>query len=83
MISCTTHLLCEDPGASRLLRGLYSRLWGISLINGGSVRLTRLVGEGRALGIILTCRHADSEECYLIGLCELGALRRKWINSKS
>ena len=34
--------------------GVYCRRWGIPLLDGGSVRLTRLVGQGRAMEIILT-----------------------------
>ena len=34
--------------------GVYCRCWGIPLIDGGTVRLPRLVGEGRAMDIILT-----------------------------
>ena len=36
--------------------GVYCRRWGIPLIDGGTVRLPRLVGEGRALEIVLTGR---------------------------
>ena len=50
--------------------GVYCRRWGIPLIDGGTVRLPRLVGEGRALEIILTGRKVTAEECLDIGLCE-------------
>ncbi|WP_282607048.1 crotonase/enoyl-CoA hydratase family protein [Pelagibius sp. Alg239-R121] len=50
--------------------GVYCRRWGIPLIDGGTVRLPRLVGEGRALEIILTGRKVPAEECARIGLCE-------------
>ena len=50
--------------------GVFSRRWGIPLIDGGTVRLPRLVGEGRAMDIILTGRKLDAEECLRIGLCE-------------
>ena len=50
--------------------GVYCRRWGIPLIDGGTVRLPRLVGEGRAQEIILTGRRVDAQECLSIGLCE-------------
>jgi enoyl-CoA hydratase len=50
--------------------GVYCRRWGIPLIDGGTVRLPRLVGQGRALEIILTGRKVPAEECAQIGLCE-------------
>src|SRR5438128_9759737 len=50
--------------------GVYCRRWGVPLIDGGTVRLPRLVGEGRARDIILTGRKVTADECYRIGLCE-------------
>lgn len=50
--------------------GVYCRRWGIPLSDGGTVRLPRLVGQGRALEIILTGRKVDASECLRIGLCE-------------
>ena len=49
---------------------VYCRCWGIPLIDGGTVRLPRLVGQGRALEIILTGRKVAAEECLRIGACE-------------
>jgi len=50
--------------------GVYCRRWGVPLIDGGTVRLPRIVGEGRALEIILTGRKVPAEEALRIGLCE-------------
>jgi enoyl-CoA hydratase len=50
--------------------GVYCRRWGVPLIDGGTVRLPRLVGQGKALEIILTGRQVAAEEAYRIGLAE-------------
>jgi len=50
--------------------GVYCRRWGVPLIDGGTVRLPRLVGVGKALEIIMTGRKVTAEESYRIGLCE-------------
>jgi enoyl-CoA hydratase len=48
--------------------GVYCRRWGVPLIDGGTVRLPRIVGHGRAMDLILTGRRVDAEECLAIGL---------------
>jgi enoyl-CoA hydratase len=50
--------------------GVYCRRWGVPLIDGGTVRLPRLVGLGKALEIIMSGRKVTAEESYRIGLCE-------------
>ena len=48
--------------------GVYCRRWGVPLIDGGTVRLPRIVGHGRAMDLILTGRKVDAGECLAIGL---------------
>lgn len=50
--------------------GVFCRRWGIPLLDGGTVRLPRLVGQGKALEIAMTGRKVPADECYQIGLCE-------------
>jgi enoyl-CoA hydratase len=48
--------------------GVYCRRWGVPLIDGGTVRLPRIIGQGRALDMILTGRSVDAQEAYHWGL---------------
>jgi len=50
--------------------GVYCRRWGVPLIDGGTVRLPRIVGRGRALDLVLTGRKVTAEEALRIDLCE-------------
>ncbi|HYC55828.1 MAG TPA: crotonase/enoyl-CoA hydratase family protein [Candidatus Binatia bacterium] len=50
--------------------GVYCRRWGVPLIDGGTVRLPRLIGHGRAMDMILTGRPVGSEEALRIGLAD-------------
>jgi enoyl-CoA hydratase len=49
--------------------GVYCRRFGVPLIDGGTVRLPRLVGMGHAMDLILTGRKVESTEALQMGLC--------------
>jgi len=59
--------------------GVFCRRWGVPLIDGGTVRLPRIVGMGRALDLILTGRPVAADEALAMGLAsrvvEPGAAR--------
>jgi len=50
--------------------GVFCRRFGVPLVDGGSVRLPRLVGFGRAMDLILTGRPVGAEEAHRIGLAD-------------
>jgi len=48
--------------------GVFCRRWGVPLIDGGTVRLPRIIGLGRAMDLILTGRPVGAEEALSMGL---------------
>jgi enoyl-CoA hydratase/carnithine racemase len=62
-------LWCDLRVAERsAVFGVFCRRWGVPLIDGGTVRLPRIVGLGRALDMILTGRPVPASEALAMGL---------------
>src|SRR5690554_7659512 len=62
-------LLCDLRVAEEsAVFGVFCRRWGVPLIDGGTVRLPRVVGQGRALDMILTGRPVGADEALQMGL---------------
>jgi enoyl-CoA hydratase len=62
---CDLRVAAEDATL-----GVFCRRWGVPLIDGGTVRLPRLVGTGRALDLILTGRAVGAAEAHAMGLVD-------------
>ncbi len=60
---CDLRVVADDA-----VLGVFCRRWGVPLIDGGTVRLPRIVGEGVALDLVLTGRPVGAEEAVRIGL---------------
>lgn len=50
--------------------GVFCRRWGVPLVDGGTARLPRIVGQGRALDMILTGRPVAADEALAMGLAD-------------
>lgn len=62
---CDMRIAAEDASF-----GVFCRRWGVPLIDGGTVRLPRIVGQGRANDMILTGRAVGAAEALTMGLVE-------------
>ena len=60
---CDLRVAAEDA-----VFGVFCRRWGVPLIDGGTVRLPRLIGASRAMDMILTGRPVSASEAYQMGL---------------
>lgn len=60
---CDMRVVEEDA-----IMGVFCRRFGVPLIDGGTVRLPRLIGLSRAMDLILTGRPVDAKEALLMGL---------------
>ncbi len=60
---CDLRVVQEDA-----VFGVFCRRWGVPLVDGGTVRLPRIIGQGRALDLILTGRPVDAAEALSMGL---------------
>jgi enoyl-CoA hydratase len=64
-------LWCDLRVAERsAVFGVFCRRWGVPLVDGGTIRLPRIVGLGRALDMILTGRPVGAEEALRMGLAD-------------
>lgn len=61
---CDLRVMAEDA-----YMGVFCRRFGVPLIDGGTVRLPRLIGLSHALDLILTGRRVDADEALRMGLC--------------
>ncbi|SHK27298.1 enoyl-CoA hydratase [Shimia gijangensis] len=56
--------------AESAIFGVFCRRWGVPLIDGGTVRLPRILGQGRANDLILTGRPVQAKEAHSMGLAD-------------
>jgi enoyl-CoA hydratase len=64
-IWCDLRVAAEDA-----VLGVFCRRWGVPLVDGGTIRLPRLIGHGRAMDLILTGRGVPAPEALGMGLVD-------------
>jgi enoyl-CoA hydratase len=79
-LACWCDLRVASPGAKF---GVFCRRFGVPLIDGGTIRLPRLIGASRAMDMILTGREVGAEEALAFGLAnyvseEDSAFQKRW-----
>ncbi len=73
---CDLRVAAEDA-----VFGVYNRRWGVPLVDGGTIRLPRLIGQSHALDLILTGRGVSGQEALMMGLANRLAPRGEALSS--
>lgn len=72
---CDLRVAAEDA-----VFGVYCRRWGVPLVDGGTIRLTRLIGQSHAMDLILTGRGVSGNEAHAMGLANRLAKKGEALN---
>ncbi len=72
---CDLRVAAEDA-----VFGVYCRRWGVPLVDGGTIRLTRLIGQSHAMDLILTGRGVSGSEAHTMGLANRLAKKGEALN---
>ncbi len=72
---CDLRVAAEDA-----VFGVYCRRWGVPLVDGGTIRLTRLIGQSHAMDLILTGRGVSGNEAHAMGLANRIAKKGEALN---